>query len=174
MARFFLRVDEIGVDCQRAAVAGDRLIEVVPIGERIAQVALGRREMGIERERRFVTTGRLVEPPRGAVQIAQAIERGRVLRIKSQRPAIRGFRLGPILEGFQHNPQVGMKHGFARLGLDGLQDEVPPLFRKSAGKGRHSQQVQRIGLPRIRSQDSAVEFFGPVEPAGLMMPQTLF
>ena len=93
---------------------------------------------------------------------------------KRKGAAIRSFGLGPTVERFEHNAEIGVENGLVRLGFNGLADELAPFLRTAADKSGHSQKVQRVGLPWLGRKNASIKLLGSVEPTGLMMPQTLF
>ncbi len=108
------------------------------------------------------------------MQIAQAVQRGGVPRIQAKSAAVRCLGLGPAVEGFEHNAEIGVEDRLVGLGFNGLADELSPFLRAAADKRGHSQKVQRVGLPWLGRKNASIKLLGSVEPAGLMMSQTLF
>jgi hypothetical protein len=147
----------IGPELQGLAETFDRLIEAAGLLVRGAEVGQGLYEIGLDLKRPQVALLRLLESAQRLQRVAKDRERHRRLGVDLQRSAEARDRLLRASQGPQHDTETVAVMSVARLGRDGLGDELRgPLAAAHLARGE-AEEMKDVGAARLFAQDPAVD-----------------
>ena len=149
---------------------GNRLVEPALLPECTAEIAVGQDVAGPQFQGALETSDRLVQLALALQDEAQVVVGRGIARVQFQGAAVARHCVWKLGQGAVRFPQVVVEGShtwfFTDRAFDALDCGVVPahLVRD------HADKVERVGMVRLDREDFAIDLFGGLQPAGLVVP----
>ncbi len=159
-------VGEIRGERHGAAIGVDRLVEALERVQRVAEVAVRQGEIGRERDGAAMAGGGLLVVLALVERGAEIAQRFGIIGLELDRAAAGGDRRVDAAGEPAHLAEIGVEERHVRRDLDRAL-EMPDRLAEPARLVRdHAEDMQGIGLVRLRLERASAERLGLDEPSG--------
>jgi hypothetical protein len=158
-----------GGEADRLLEDGKRLVEALLALEDGAEVAAGLDVSGAESDGRTERRLRLAEPTQPAQSDTEVVLSVEEVRLKAQGRAAVRHRHFQSAERQGYCGQVAEEHRVRAVDGEGSADEVECLRMTAGLVSQHAEQVQGVRVVRRLLEDAAVEGFGLLKTASLVV-----